>query len=198
MSTSPYVARDLHRARPVSMSTDHGPSSGSSWGLERPARSPRRVQLPTLLELAALAAVVALAGCDTAYSEFDPRCDPAQDTAQVAGTWTIHGSGRRMACDDERWNTDHFELASVPLEITQQGDLLSLDSPPEGGSTFQLLDASVSGRCVWFTTVERGDYGQVRYDFRGAAAGSHSVAGEISGEGPGTCHIEGTFSVDIR
>lgn len=145
-----------------------------------------------------LVAILTFAGCDTAYSELDPRCDPAQDTAQVAGIWTIHGSGSRTGCDDAQWNTDHFDLTSVPLEITQQGDQLSLDEPPDGATTFQLLDASVTGRCVWFTTMERGDFGQVRYDFRGAAAGSHSVAGEISGQGPGGCHIEGTFSVDIR
>jgi len=143
-------------------------------------------------------ALLGLAGCDTAYSELDPRCDPAEDTAQVAGTWTIRGSGRRSLCDDARWETDHFDLASVPLTITQHGDELSLEAPPQDASTFRILDASVSGRCVWFTAVERGDFGQVRYDFRGAAAGSHSVAGELTGQGPGSCHIEGTFSVDIR
>ncbi|MFH0902467.1 MAG: hypothetical protein V2A73_17700, partial [Pseudomonadota bacterium] len=87
-----------------------------------------------------------------------------------------------------------LKFTSIPLQIAQDVEALTLIDPPEG---FEMLSGRVTGSCVSFTTLEElegADY--IRYSYEGEAY-SGKILGDFTGKGPGTCVSAGQFKVTI-
>ncbi len=120
--------------------------------------------------------------------------------AIVEGRWVITGYGLREECQDDRLNTDHFELGSAPLYITQSSDLSSIhipNPPVIQGGQFKMTKGKVDGTCVSFEITEAGPQGKQAYSFSGAADGSN-VVGAFNLLGPEECEGYGQFSITIQ
>ncbi len=131
---------------------------------------------------------------------FDRACAASVVPMSLQGAWTVHGDGKRTSCDDATLNASELALTVGPLDIVQSGSTLTLAEPlslPPGVS-FTFDGARVDGSCVTFTTTETSAHGDVvRVTFDGTRDGSR-LSGTFTGFGPGTCRLEGDFSVDVR
>jgi hypothetical protein len=116
-----------------------------------------------------------------------------------AGTWTLRGTGARQNCDDERLDTDRFDLRSSELVFRTVNDGFFFDRDASNvPDTFDILDTELRSRCVEFTTVESTNRGSVRIDW--LARGTHElnqVEGRFEGQGPGSCEIAGNFRATV-
>jgi hypothetical protein len=114
----------------------------------------------------------------------------------VQGTWRLHGSGKRFGCADPALNTEDAELGSIPFRVHQAGYALTVE-PGSVTSVFD-FDGTVGARCVRFHTVEPSGTSDIRYDFPGEFVGTRSIEGEYSGDGPGPCRSEGSFTLSVE
>jgi hypothetical protein len=114
----------------------------------------------------------------------------------VQGTWRLHGSGKRSGCSDPALNTEDVELGSIPFRVHQAGYALTVE--PASVTTPFDFDGTVGARCVRFHTVEPSGTSEIHYDFPGEFVGTRSIEGEYSGDGPGSCRSEGSFTLSVE
>lgn len=156
-----------------------------------------RFRLPSL-------AAFALAGCFP--FDFDP---PKIDTHRFScsgpersfdGVWTIRGSGSRDECEESRLDTDLFEIRAQRLVFETVDGHFFLDREASGVSEdFDVLESEVRGRCATFTTLESTRWGPVRIEWQAAGTADPDVVqGELSGDGPGSCRLRGSFRARIE
>ncbi len=129
--------------------------------------------------------------------EEENRC--AGDMAKVSGSWTLTGSGSRTSCGQESLNTSEVEFGSVPLQIAQVNNNLTLrETVPVPGGSFTFSNGVVNGSCVSFETRETGAMGTQHYTWEGAVESSGVITGSVRGDGPGSCNVAGNFRIDVR
>ncbi len=169
--------------------------------MNRPTHS--RFTLGALLLAAAL--FLPLIACDELFDDgayFD-SCSASEGDVQVAGAWTITGSGTVYDCRDEAYNGD-VNLQTRALQVLQrstaEGEILELSDPiliP--GGEFNLR-GSVDGSCVNFEAREVSSQGTITYRFIGYASleSSSDIVGSFTIEGPETCAGSGDFKVEVR
>lgn len=154
----------------------------------------------TVLKLsAALALVLTATGCvpiEDLLEDEDP-CLRELGTAQVGGTWRITGQGSRSACTEERFNADEMDIRSIPLEIKQEGEVLTLAGNIDG---FTFSNGKVDGSCVSFTTVEeaRTPVNNLVFRWSGTVREDGLIVGSFDGEGPQSCVASGSFNIDVQ
>jgi len=142
-------------------------------------------------------AALALVGCDFLDSG-DAGVRDAGPPAQVAGRWTLQGTGRLYGCDNSRFNTEDLRL-TTELVVGQEADaLVLLQAPPVGDGTFSFENGLIQENRVYFTTIEEA--GETRIRLRFSAKFDEAVRtlrGTFEGDGPGTCVAEGRFSGQV-
>ncbi|MFT4976892.1 MAG: hypothetical protein ACI8S6_002797 [Myxococcota bacterium] len=144
--------------------------------------------------MVAMLALIMLSGC--ALSGFIDteglfECGFATGEEDVAGAWSITGSGSRSGCARSGLNTDDLDLSSSGLiVVAQDGSELWLESSIGGFDLF----GEVEGSCVDFTTTEYDS--DIILAWSGTAD-YNTIVGDFSGSGPDGCYTTGEFTVII-
>ena len=144
-----------------------------------------------------------LLGCELFDSKTE--CKKDAETMWVSGRWTFSGTGTRVSCEDEKYNTGEapFELNSDPIEVTQaaNGELQLVYQH----SSFSFTNALVQGCCVSFSTTEDiVGVGLAEHRWEGTAFqddwddSEGWITGTFTGYGPSSCQVEGVFRIDIE
>lgn len=132
-------------------------------------------------------------GCEPATNadSVEPECQGVP--AQVAGTWVLSGTGSRSGCENDKLDTDRFDLSSAGIAVAQNGDTLQL---AEASETFELF-GTVAGSCLEFTTVEAVENDSIRYAWSArVTTDARRAQGSFSGSGPENCISSGTFTAE--
>lgn len=154
-----------------------------------------------------LALVSALSGCELVESltddtvEVDP-CLASGTVAQVAGRWTLAGTGSRSGCPSawDALETDEFTLRVPPFDVTQATDGTLTAVLPVYANVSLEFSGTVRGTCVDVTLKETDTSGLLpvtrQWTFDGDSQG-RLVTGDFSGAGPETCSASGSFSLSV-
>lgn len=115
------------------------------------------------------------------------------------GTWTIRGTGERERCEDDRLDTELFDLRASELVFRTVNDGFFFDREASSvPDSFDVLMTDARSRCVEFTTVESTPRGSVRIEWVASSTPDpDEVEGEFDGDGPGPCRIRGNFRATI-
>ena len=160
-----------------------------------------------LLAICFALALTAQPGCDLENPTDVPAidyCKVHEGHVNLPATWTLTsltGSGTRTKCTNEDYNKK-FEFAlSVPIQMTRVID--DTGTPAFGGAlnaSFDVVDGSVSGRCITFTTVETVSANETVYrTFDGHFDEyQETIVGTFTGLGPAHCNVSGTFKAVIE
>jgi hypothetical protein len=162
------------------------------------------LRLMTGLVLAFLLTLPVQPGCDGLPDSSTPadQCLESQGHVQLPDNWTIFslsGDGHRQGCTEEAYNKDfEFEL-SQPIHVTQA----IVDGQPHFtgsiGKNFQVLDGSISGRCIYFKTEETLPDEVVHRTFSGVFDEyTETFSGSFSGLGPAHCDVAGDFRAVVE
>lgn len=129
---------------------------------------------------------------DDLVDEGEPLCRTTSTAPEFGRSWVLRGFGTRSGCDDPRFEGDFTLGPSQSLSLQRAEDgRLSL----EGSSALE-LGGQVEGGCVSLSTRESTAEGTLRFSFEGAYEPDFDeVTGRFTGEGPGTCRLDGTFTL---
>lgn len=141
--------------------------------------------------------------CDIDEEPVEPadNCDLAGGTRVVGGDWLLTGRGRRVGCEDGRYNTGSFSFEAQGFRVGQDGSTLQLDARPQPsvpGAYFTFTRGQVRGICVEFRTQEGSAEGpDLTMEFDGTLTPEGEIVGTFEGSGPPGCISEGTFRIEI-
>jgi len=150
-----------------------------------------------------LVAFVALPGCLLLPSgPFKPVADCNDPVAaDLAGRWTLRGSGSRTGCTDSRYAGRFTFETPQALEVVSDASStatvakLRLANPIPGFT----LSAQLSGSCFSAQTNETLPEDSVDFAFTAdVGSGATLLQGKFEGNGPETCVSEGTFDLSIE
>ncbi|MFO0749357.1 MAG: hypothetical protein U1F43_27375 [Myxococcota bacterium] len=166
-------------------------------GSPRASGTGPRARLAGLVSVAFVAASclalgAGLAGCALEDPFFtDPSCDPSLGTVDLAGAWTLRGTGTDLTgCDGLK----RLVIGPGHFDVTQQGTVLALARP---AGSFSLTGGLVQGQCVQFTTSESlGGGASQSITFQGKASG-HAVVGTFDMLSSAACSVSGSFELTI-
>jgi len=188
------------------------------------ARSRGGLLLGVALALSALAAGSGCGGSDDdAQAPLHTRCDLPHTGRELAGEWTLSAHGTRRRCKDASFaGTIEIETA-MPIDVLavpQSADVTPTKPAPdtiadafvqrieraefvvglaEGAPDGLSLEGGTVGSCVSLTLSEQlGGGDTLVYDLDGALTEADLVEGDLTGEGPAGCSVEGTFELLIR
>lgn len=149
-------------------------------------------------------ALPAQPGCDGLPDSGPPvdQCKVSEGHVVLPDNWTITsltGDGSRQGCTEEAYNKDYeFEL-SQPIHMTQT----FVDGQPQFtgavGEDFQVLDGSISGRCISFKTEETTSTEVIYRTFSGVFDEyGETFSGSFTGLGPTHCDVHGNFRAVVE
>lgn len=175
-----------------------------------PTTPPRRMSATVLLAglLPMLAAFAA--DCDNLLDDVDPRnCQTAIAPAAIGGNWEVIAYVDRTGCTVERrdgpmqirndrpWVVTQSPLAGSAAEAT-----FSIRVPDVLPAAFRVNAARVRGTCVDFETLEtvalpENSASSIQLVWRGEVTATNVIQGTVTGTGPDTCRLEGTFTIEV-
>ena len=173
--------------------------------------------------LAALCALSAL-GCPAKDERpLRTQCDLPGTGSELRGQWTLHAVGKRHGCEDRGYQGELVIETSMPIEVTAEPQAST--GPATRPTPDSIADAFVErieraqyllglgdnapaelaltggtvGSCVSFTLTELlPDGDALVYDFDGAITDHGHAEGDLQGEGPAGCLVDGTFELEVR
>jgi hypothetical protein len=175
-----------------------------------------------LAALIVAAAIVGMPACVHDPSDDGYTCDMAHVGEVLSGTWRLHADGERVGCDDRRLEGDLELELSIPLDVTAMAVATSGDPTGEEPqheadafverirrADFELnaddmpdeleLSGTTAGSCATIVLSERlpgGD--RLTYTLNGYIVSSGQVEGTLTGEGPESCRVRGSFELTIQ
>jgi hypothetical protein len=179
------------------------------------------------MRLRPLAALVVLASIPCVPACIDDRvepltCDMAHVGEVLSGTWRLRADGERVGCRDRRLEGDLELELSIPLDVTARavatsGDPTGEEPEHEADAFVQRirradyelnaddmpdeleLSGSTVGSCATIVLTERLPGGDsLSYTLDGYIVSSGKVVGALSGEGPESCRVRGSFELTIQ
>lgn len=150
------------------------------------------------------------ADCDNLLDDIDPRnCQTSLAPSSIGGNWEVVAYVDRSDCSVERRdgpmqirNDRPWVVTQTPLDGSGAVATFTVSIPDLVASAFLLSEARVRGTCVDFETTEtvalpENSSSSVQLVWRGEVTAPNVIQGTITGTGPDTCRLDGTFTVEV-
>lgn len=156
------------------------------------------IRLACAMALAFSCSLLAV-GCEPKDDDFfgDAGQQCTDEPQDPTGRWILAGTAIRSDCSDESLNADNVTLSSDELEFELKGNVLEFKGPSQSGDATNRTVLGTWSTCIAnVKIIEKFREGQIELRLKGVVFGN-VIDGSLTGTGPGSCQLKGTFTAQI-